>query len=76
MATTTTKLPEPEPTPGYEITRHEVRQFMRAAGLDPDEVLGLQVVGKRVVAIVAETGPPADPKHASRSIVIRIRETR
>jgi hypothetical protein len=37
-------------TRGYEIERAEVRQFMRAAGLDPDQVDCLQIKGNRVMA--------------------------
>jgi hypothetical protein len=53
-------------TPGYEITRFEVAQFFRALGLDPREVVRLNVVAARAVATLT-TG----------SVVsIRITETR
>lgn len=37
-------------TPGYEITRFEVRAFMAALGLDPTDVRELHVAGNRAVA--------------------------
>lgn len=53
-------------TPGYEVSRFEVRQFMRALGLDPNEVESVRIVKARAVATLA-TGA---------TIHIRIRETR
>ena len=60
------------PTKGYEITLYEVKRFCSALGLNPAEVLTLHVEGRRVIATLAETGPPADPLHPTRQIVIPI----
>jgi len=65
-----------KPTKGYEITMFEIKSFCAALGLDPREVISLHVEGKRVIATVAETGPPADPLHPTRQIVIPITEPR
>lgn len=53
-------------TPGYEVTRHEIRQLMRAMGLNPDEVESVRIVKARAVATLA----------GGATIHIRIRETR
>lgn len=37
-------------TPGYEITRFEVRAFMAALGLDHKEVESITIRGNRAVA--------------------------
>ncbi|HEY9410655.1 MAG TPA: hypothetical protein VIP77_13840 [Jiangellaceae bacterium] len=53
-------------TKGYEISRFEVRQFMRALGLDPAEVESIRIVKARAVATLT-TGT---------TVHIRITETR
>ena len=53
-------------TPGYEITRFEVRAFMAALGLAPAEVRELHIQGNRAVATLT-TG---------RIISVHIRESR
>jgi coenzyme F420-reducing hydrogenase beta subunit len=53
-------------TPGYEITRAEIRQFTRSLGLDPNEVESIRIVKSRAVATL--TG--------GATIHIRIVETR
>lgn len=41
-------------TKGYEVSRFEVRQFMRALALDPDDVDSVRIVAKRVVATLLD----------------------
>ena len=53
-------------TPGYEVTRFEVRRFFSALGLAPDEVRELSIKGNRAVATLT-TG---------RVISVHIAETR
>ena len=53
-------------TPGYEITRYEVRRFFSALGLAPDEVDTLRIHGNRAVATLT-TGA---------TIAVHIAETR
>jgi coenzyme F420-reducing hydrogenase beta subunit len=53
-------------TKGYEITRHEIRQFMRSLGLEPTEVESVRIVKSRAVATL--TG--------GSTIHIRITESR
>lgn len=53
-------------TPGYEITRWEVRAFMAALGLDPREVDTLNIHKNRAIATLT-TG---------RVIAVHIRESR
>jgi len=53
-------------TPGYEITRAEVRFFMRSLGLDPNNVESIRIVKARAVATLA----------GGSTIHIRITETR
>lgn len=64
------------PTPGYEITAFEVVQFYRALGLDPAEVVGLQIAGKRVVATLQDVGSPTGVANLHPQIVIPIKATR
>ena len=66
----------PTPTPGYEITRFEVNRFCSALGLEPTEVIGLQIVGKRIIATLRDVGAPAGVAHLRREIVIPIKDTR
>jgi hypothetical protein len=51
---------------GYEIGRFEVRAFMYACGLDPNEVEQVVIKDKRVIANLSDGEP----------IAIPIRETR
>lgn len=53
-------------TPGYDITRYEVRRFMSALGLDPADVDSVRIVTKRVVATLLD----------GSTIHIRITDTR
>jgi coenzyme F420-reducing hydrogenase beta subunit len=53
-------------TKGYEISRFETNQFMRALGLDPNDVESIRIVKARAVATLT-TGS---------TIHIRITETR
>lgn len=55
-------------TKGYEIEATETRQFMRALGLDPDQVESvlIQPKAKRVIATL----------HDGEAIAIPIRERR
>lgn len=41
-------------TKGFEVTRFEIRQFMRALALDPDDVDSVRIVAKRVVATLLD----------------------
>ncbi len=60
---------QPKATPGYEITRYEVRRFFAAAGLDPDAVIQLSITGNRASALVREDGK-------MREIIVHVTETR
>jgi coenzyme F420-reducing hydrogenase beta subunit len=53
-------------TPGYEITRAEVRFFTRALGLDPNQVESIRIVKARAVASLTD----------GSTIHIRITDTR
>jgi len=53
-------------SPGFEITRHEVRQFTRALGLDPNQVESIRIVKARAVATLAD----------GTTVFIRITESR
>jgi hypothetical protein len=63
----------PTPTKGYEISVFEIKQFCRALGLNPPDVLSLHVADKRVIATVAD---PKAGAAVTRQIVIPITETR
>jgi hypothetical protein len=63
----------PTPTKGYEITMFEIKQFCRACGLNPPDVLSLHIADKRVVATVPN---PPGSFASTREIVIPITETR
>lgn len=70
-------MPSEPVTPGYEITRFEVRAFMAALGLTPERVLSLHIENSRVIARLAESGAPGSPyHHPSGTVVVRIKESR
>jgi hypothetical protein len=54
------------PTKGYEISRFEVRAFMAALGLNPNDVDFITIKDKRVIANLLD----------GESIAIPIRESR
>lgn len=53
-------------TDGYDISRFEIRQFMRALGLDPEQVESVRIVKARAVAVLND----------GTTIHVRITETR
>jgi phosphosulfolactate phosphohydrolase-like enzyme len=53
-------------TPGFDVTRYEIRRFMSALGLSPGDVESVRIAGKRVVATLTD----------GSTIHIRITESR
>jgi hypothetical protein len=41
-------------TPGFDITRYEIRRFMSALGLDPADVDAFSVFRNRVIATLID----------------------
>lgn len=54
------------PTKGYEISRFEVRAFMAALGLAPDDVDSITIKDKRVIANLTNGESIAIPIKDSR----------
>lgn len=53
-------------TPHFEISRFEVKAFLRACGLDPAEVDSVRIARTRVVATLT----------TEKVVFVRIKETR